>query len=74
MNPFLKDLIKTFECDSKNSKERYNEFLFYCYMTFNKKIKSKKSEKFRNKYSIMRDQTLKYLIANEKKIALELSK
>ena len=74
MNPFLKDLIKTFECDSKNSKERYNEFLFYCYMTFNKKIKSKKSEKFRNKYSIMRDNTLKYLIANEKKIVLELSK
>ena len=74
MNPFLKDLIKTFECDSKNSKERYNEFLFYCYMTFNKKIKSKKSEKFRNKYSIMRDETLKYLIANEKKIALELSR
>ena len=74
MNSFLKDLIKTFECDSKNSKERYNEFLFYCYMTFNKKIKSKKSEKFRNKYSIMRDETLKYLIANEKKIVLKLSK
>ena len=74
MEKSIKDLIKTFECDSKNSKERYNEFLFYCYMTFNKKIKSKKSEKFRNKYSIMRDETLKYLIANEKKIALELSK
>ena len=43
-------------------------------MTFNKKIKSKKSEKFRNKYSIMRDETLKYLIANEKKIVLKLSK
>ena len=74
MEKSIKDLIKTFECDSKNSKERYNEFLFYCYMTFNKKIKSKKSEKFRNKYSIMRDETLKYLIANEKKIALELSR
>ena len=74
MEKSIKDLIKTFECDSKNSKERYNEFLFYCYMTFNKKIKSKKSEKFRNKYSIMRDETLKYLIANEKKIVLKLSK
>ena len=74
MEKAIKDLIKTFECDSKNSKERYNEFLYYCYMTFNKKIKSKKSEKFRNKYSIMRDETLKYLIANEKKIALELSR
>ena len=74
MEKSIKDLIKTFECDSKNSKERYNEFLFYCYMTFNKMIKSKKSEKFRNKYSIMRDETLKYLIANEKKIVLKLSK
>ena len=74
MNPFLKDLVKNFECDSKNSKERYNEFLWYCYSIFEKKIKSKKSEKFRNKYSILRDNTLKYLITNEKKITLEISR
>tara|TARA_B100000029_G_C17351003_1_gene878894 strand:- start:63 stop:287 length:225 start_codon:yes stop_codon:yes gene_type:complete len=74
MNPLLKDLVKNFESDSKNKKERYNEFLWYCYSTFDKKIKSKKSDKFKNKYSIMRDDTLKYLIANEKRITLELSK
>ena len=70
----LEELIKSFDSGSKNKKERYNEFLFYCYMTFDKKIKSKSSGKSKNKYSIMRDNTLKYLLANEKTITLELGK
>ena len=70
----LEELIKGFDSRSKNKKERYNEFLFYCYMTFDKKIKSKSSGKSKNKYSIMRDNTLKYLIANEKAITAELTK
>ena len=74
MNPFIKDLIKYFESDSKNNRERYQEFLYHCYMTFDKMIQSTSSDKIINKYNIMRDNTLKYLIANEKKIALELSK
>ena len=74
MNPFLKDLIKTFESRTINPRERYKEFLFHCYMIFDKKIGSKSSEKFKNKYSIMRDNTLKYLLANEKTITLELGK
>jgi|TARA_B100000287_G_C20241175_1_gene626121 hypothetical protein len=70
----LEELIKSFDSRSKNKKERYNEFLFYCYMTFDKKIKSKSSGKSKNKYSIMRDNTLKYLIANEKAITAQLTK
>ena len=70
----LDNLINTFESKTKNKKDRYNEFLYYCYCSFNKKIKSKKSDKFKNKYSIMRDDTLKYLIANEKTVTLQLSK
>ena len=74
MNSLIKDLIKTFEPDSKNTRERYKEFLYHCYMTFDKMIKYTSSDKIINKYNIMRDNTLKYLIANEKKIALELSR
>tara|TARA_Y100001970_G_scaffold188770_1_gene229618 strand:+ start:3142 stop:3369 length:228 start_codon:yes stop_codon:yes gene_type:complete len=70
----VKDLIKGFEPTSRSSKEKYNEFLYYCFMTFEKKIKSKSSGKSKNKYSIMRDNTLKYLIANEKAITAELTK
>ena len=74
MEKFIKDLIKSFESDSKNTRERYQEFLYHCYMTFDRMIQSTSSDKRINKYSIMRDNTLKYLIANEKKIALELSR
>ena len=74
MNPDIKKLIKNFESKTKGSKEKYNEFLYYCFMTFEKKIKSKSSGKSKNKYSIMRDNTLKYLIANEKAITAELTK
>ena len=74
MNPDIKKLIKNFESKTKSSKEKYNEFLYYCFATFEKKIKSKSSGKSKNKYSIIRDNTLKYLIANEKAITAELSK
>ena len=74
MNPDIKKLMKNFESKTKSKKERYNEFLYYCFMTFEKKIKSKSSGKSKNKYSIMRDNTLKYLIANEQAITAELTK
>jgi len=74
MDSTVKDLTKSFESKTKNKNERYREFLYYCWSIFDKQIKSKSSGKIKNKYSIMRDNTLKYLIANEKAITLELSK
>ena len=74
MNPDIKKLMNNFEAKTKSKKERYGEFLYHCWCVFDKKIKSKSPEKIKNKYSIMRDNTLKYLIANEKAITLELSK
>jgi len=74
MNPDIKKLMKNFESKTKSKKERYNEFLYYCFMSFDKKVKSKSSGKSKNKYSIMRDNTLKYLIANEQAITAELTK
>ena len=74
MNPDIKELTKSFKSKTKNNRERYNEFLYHCCIVFEKKIKSNKSDKNKNKYSIMRDNTLKYLIANETAVTLELSK
>ena len=74
MNPDIKKLMKNFESKTKSKKVRYNEFLYYCFMAFDKKVQSKSSGKSKNKYSIMRDNTLKYLIANEKAITAELTK
>ncbi len=70
----ITQLLKSFEPSSRNSKERFNEFLFHCFMSFEKKIKSKKSKKMINRYDIDRKNLINYLIANEKSITLELNK
>ena len=70
----LEDIIRSFESRTKNKKERYKEFCAHCWYVFDKQIKSTKSGKLINKYSIMRDNTLKYIVANEKTITLELNK
>ncbi len=74
MNITIEDLTKSFESKTRNKKDRYKEFLYHCWCVFDKEIKSKPSGKIKNKYSIMRDNTLKYLLANEKTITLELGK
>ena len=70
----LEDIIRSFESRTKNKKELYKEFCAHCWYVFDKQIKSTKSGKLINKYSIMRDNTLKYIVANEKAITAELSK
>ena len=74
MDPIIKKLMRTFESDTRNNKDRYHEFLFYCYQCFDKKTKSKKSKKLINKYDNDRHKLIQYLIANEKAITLELTK
>ena len=70
----IKDLIDSFESDEKNKGRRYREFLYHCYTKFEKEIKKIKSKKIINKYIIMRNNTLSYLIQNEKEITLKLSR
>ena len=70
----LSDLIRSFESKTKNKKERYKEFCAHCWHTFEKQIKSTKSDKMINKYNIMRVKTLNYIVTNEKSITAELSK
>ena len=70
----IKDLIDSFESDEKNKGRRYREFLYHCFMKFENEMKKIKSKKIINKYITMRDNTLSYLIQNEKKITLKLSR
>ena len=69
----IKDLIDSFESDEKNKGRRYREFLYHCFMKFEDEMKKIKSKKIINKYIIMRNNTLSYLIQNEKEITLKLS-
>ena len=70
----IKDLMDSFESDEKNKGRRYREFLYHCFMKFEDEMKKIKSKKIINKYITMRDNTLSYLIQNEKEITLKLSR
>ncbi len=70
----IKDLIDSFDSDEKNKGRRYREFLYHCFTKFEKEIKKIKSKKIINKYITMRNNTLSYLIQNEKEITLKLSR
>ena len=70
----IKDLIDSFESDEKNKGRRYREFLYHCFMKFENEMKKIKSKKIINKYITMRNNTLSYLIQNEKEITLKLSR
>ena len=70
----IKDLIDSFESDEKNKGTRYREFLYHCFMKFEDEMKKIKSKKIINKYITMRNNTLSYLIQNEKEITLKLSR
>tara|TARA_B100001996_G_scaffold209230_1_gene160513 strand:+ start:518 stop:739 length:222 start_codon:yes stop_codon:yes gene_type:complete len=73
MNFEIQNLIKTFESDNKG-KKRFNDFLQYCFISIKNPKKNSNSKKIINKYDILRQDLIKYLIANEKEITAELSK
>ena len=74
MNPEIKALVQTFEPDSKKPKERYSEFLYYCYYSLDK---MNQSTKLINKYKFSdfdRESLIKYILAHKIEITAELSK
>tara|TARA_Y100000356_G_C11143672_1_gene226739 strand:+ start:241 stop:447 length:207 start_codon:yes stop_codon:yes gene_type:complete len=68
MNPEIQALIKGFEPDSKKPKDRYSEFLYYCYYSLDKMINNYKFKEFD------RELLIKYILAHKKEITTELSK
>ena len=73
MDKELKQLLKNFESDSIG-KERFSDFIAYCYHAFDDRVNSNKPGKSINKYDIMRQHLINYLIDNERAITIELSK
>ena len=67
-NPEIKAIIQSFEPDSKKPKERYAEFLAYCYYSLDKMINNNKFKDFD------REALIKYILAHKVEITAELSK
>ena len=74
VDPSIKELTKSFESKTRNKKERFREFCAHCWYVYEKELQSKKSKRMINKYNIMRKNTLRYIIDNEKSVTFEISK
>jgi len=70
----IQDIIKSFESPSKSRMGKYNDFLAYVYMNFDKKISLCKTDREMNKYKKMRNSVLRYIVANERAITTEICK
>lgn len=68
MNSYIKTLIEDFDENS------YEEFISYVYKTLTKKSNSCKEKQKKNKYLNIRNDILKYIIANKNIITSELRK
>ena len=69
----LKNLIKTFESDQVGQ-QKFNAFLQYCFYGVKNPKKKTHSKKIINKYDNLRTSLVKYILAHEKEIKLELNK
>ena len=72
MKKTIEQLIKSFEPKSMNRKQIFNEFLYHCFTTIDQVITLEKRKRNQDKYIIMRQNLINYLIANERKVTSKL--
>ena len=70
----IDNLIQSFEPRSRNRKQIFNDFLYHCFVTIDRMITSEKRKRKQDKYIIMRQNLINYLIANERKVTSKLYK
>lgn len=74
MKKTIEQLIQSFEPKSMNRKQIFNDFLYHVFTTIDKTITSEKRKRNKDKYIIMRQNLINYLIANERKVTPKLYK
>jgi len=74
MKKTIEQLIQSFEPKSMNRKQIFNDFLYHCFTTIDQVITSEKRKRNQDKYIIMRQNLINYLIANERKVTPKLYK
>ena len=74
MNDLINKLFDSFETKSKNQRQKFNDFLYHVFISFDGIIEGKKHKRKSDKYIQMRQKIINYIIANEKTIMLKLSR
>ena len=70
----IEQLIRSYEPKSRNRKQIFNDFLYHVFTTIERVIVSEKRKRKQDKYIIMRQNLINYLIANERKVTPKLYK
>ena len=70
----VKELLQSFETDSKAPKRKYKDFLAYIYMIYDKQISLCRSDSIKNKYIKERNGVLEYIAKNRKVIQKQFGK
>tara|TARA_A100001015_G_scaffold19927_1_gene22920 strand:+ start:1000 stop:1221 length:222 start_codon:yes stop_codon:yes gene_type:complete len=68
----IDELIRSFESKSTNRRQKFNDFLYFCFHSFDKVIENKKHKRYKDKYIVIREKLINYLIVNEKTITMKL--
>ena len=74
MNDLLNKLFNSFETKSKNQKQKFNDFLYHVFVSFDGIIDGKKHKRKSDKYKQIRQKIINYIIANEREIMFKLSR
>lgn len=69
---FVSSVIDIFTTKKSTSKEVFKDFVSYFYFTVEDKINSIKQKSMKNKYIKIRQNAIRYIIANEKAITSEI--
>lgn len=72
MNSQISQLIQSFESDTRNLKDKYNQFLIYVYFTFDKRIRNIKTDKSKDKYKKIKNNVLQYIATHKGEIITQL--
>jgi hypothetical protein len=72
MNSQISQLIQSFESDTRNPKDKFNQFLFYVYFTFDKRIRNINTDKSKDKYKKIKNNVLQYIATHKGEIITQL--
>jgi hypothetical protein len=68
----ISQLIQSFESDTRNPKDKFNQFLIYVFFTFDKRIRNIKTDKSKDKYKKMKNNVLQYIATHKREIIAQL--
>jgi hypothetical protein len=69
---FIDNVLDNFTTKKITSKEIFKDFVCYFYFIMDDKINSTKKESIKNKYIMIRQSVIRYIVANEKAITSKI--